>query len=636
MKINAAVEKYEVHDRTPNLTRVAVTVHNVGHHMRTLAESTYSKPIEAAVRETIANAIDGSKGKRFSVTPPSLLDPNFRVRDYGVGMDEAFFTTGYAAMGFSTKRDSNDEIGGFGGGRFAVFSYKGCDQFYVRGFKNGRFFLGSVSRNAEFEVFVQVEQRGHTMEPDGVEVVIPVLTADHSKFIEAIKLYTEFVDTADTPVERISRPVVMEGPGWKLNSLQYFTDFAGPQRRAIMGGIPYELVISNLPDYKLQTLANKFAWGDFFFDIGELSVSFSRESLRYDDVTIAALTKKFKQIDDDLVEREKLLTADCKTDWERKSNKDVIALRQMFNKDLEEVVVSNTPIFFQDFRRMSEFELRSRKNRQRIRFEPKHTFHIYLADCDDWRRRLAQDIMPRVTDASSREEFCVVFKHEDEMNKLLGNPPFKRLSQIAKPPVIKGTRAPSVKNPNRYMYEHRGEDSWNQRPLDLSTPGVYVPFSISRPQETWLKLLLKWPSGEKLIGIPAADIAAAEAAGWVRFDNHLKDVIRPQIKVRSEDMSPSFLWSNVAVLDQHGFQPPTAALKKLWHAWQAYEQASKWATPLRYLDITPTRTLNMLALYAEVEARHPALYVAMTTDIFDTWQIKGDKERILVLARKLV
>src|SRR3990167_2316358 len=109
MKINAAVEKYEVHDHTPNLTRVAVTVHNVGHHMRTLAESTYSKPIEAAVRETIANAIDGSKGKRFSVTPPSLLDPNFRVRDYGVGMDEAFFTTGYAAMGFSTKRDSNDE-----------------------------------------------------------------------------------------------------------------------------------------------------------------------------------------------------------------------------------------------------------------------------------------------------------------------------------------------------------------------------------------------------------------------------------------------------------------------------------------------------------------------------------------------
>ena len=80
----------------------------------------YSDPKLAVVREAVSNACDSTRraGSNIpvDVIAPSLLEPNLVVTDRGTGMSMAEVEDHFLAFASSSKRDTDDEIGGLGVG----------------------------------------------------------------------------------------------------------------------------------------------------------------------------------------------------------------------------------------------------------------------------------------------------------------------------------------------------------------------------------------------------------------------------------------------------------------------------------------------------------------------------------------
>lgn len=89
----------------------------------------YEKPVASIVREICSNAYDATvenKNLNQELYPDKFVvyldKQKFIVQDFGAGMSPEFFRDYYTKIGFSTKRDSSEQIGGFGLGRLSVLS----------------------------------------------------------------------------------------------------------------------------------------------------------------------------------------------------------------------------------------------------------------------------------------------------------------------------------------------------------------------------------------------------------------------------------------------------------------------------------------------------------------------------------
>ena len=98
----------------------------------------YSYPLEAAIRETISNAIDaataaghGLEGVHAEVNGEygSYEDGEFCVRDNGAGMSNEKLINVYTQYGVSDKRDDEDATGAFGLGAKSPLAY--INEFHI-------------------------------------------------------------------------------------------------------------------------------------------------------------------------------------------------------------------------------------------------------------------------------------------------------------------------------------------------------------------------------------------------------------------------------------------------------------------------------------------------------------------------
>lgn len=149
----------------------------------------YSKPIQTLVQEYICNARDamieaGTLGKtKIKVTAPTRLATQFRVRDFGVGLSEDRVQNIFTMYGNSTKRSSNNQIGGYGLGAKSAWAY--TDSFTVVSFYNGTktTYLCHVGKDNVGSM--DVLNKESTTEPNGVEVIVTVKPEHVSEFITA-------------------------------------------------------------------------------------------------------------------------------------------------------------------------------------------------------------------------------------------------------------------------------------------------------------------------------------------------------------------------------------------------------------------------------------------------------------------
>lgn len=277
--------------------------------MNMLRNQIYSNKPLAVIREYSTNAVDAHIEAGLLNTPidihiPSEISPFFSVRDYGSGLSYDNIKNVYIKYCKSTKRNSNEAIGQLGIGCKSGFAYG--DSFTIKSFFNGRLSIynACVNENSAGEILLMSDIE--TDEPNGIEIVIPVKDEDIGTFKEECKnLFRHFTYPLNFTGEKITfddNLLVLGSDNFELyeNSVKTYGS-------ARMGQIVYNIDYSLMSTYIYQNslnglVADMLYCGSFVvnFDIGDLSISPSREALEYTDRTKENIYKKYKSVADEI------------------------------------------------------------------------------------------------------------------------------------------------------------------------------------------------------------------------------------------------------------------------------------------------------------------------------------------------
>jgi hypothetical protein len=262
-------------------------------YIASLLRNNYSDTILATIREIIANGIDVSNGRKVEVQLPTKLEPTFIVRDYGCGLSEEDMMGLYTKYGKSTKRDSNNAIGGFGIGRFAPLSY--TDSFIVMSVCDGRKTAYTIRVDEKDDTVVSKMSSFDCDEENGIYVQVPVQNKDVEDFNSKFKNFSQYLsekikllnDEFDKTLPAFSTDVfdIYTASG----HYRYETSKIKKFCHVLMGGILYPVTISQ----KYPHLKNGVVYKA---KIGEFKLHHSREALEYNDATVAALCKASDKI----------------------------------------------------------------------------------------------------------------------------------------------------------------------------------------------------------------------------------------------------------------------------------------------------------------------------------------------------
>jgi len=258
----------------------------------------YTSPYIAALREYLSNAMDSHKEcgqtRPIEVSLPSALSPMLIIEDFGTGMDS--YTLGqYGQFGWSTKRDSNDDIGGFGLGSKVGLALTA--QYTVQAVKDGKLSLAVIGRgsngNPEMN-FVTVDE--DTDLPNGVKIIIPTsehrqFSIDKDRFLMGFPAGSVLLDGHPNTVSVHDTDYFtpIEGVGWRSDR----TNSAAIGGIALVHGVVYDIEFSNLSDdfdYSLR----RGLFQEVVLDLenGEVDISRSRETLVYSKRTRELLSSK--------------------------------------------------------------------------------------------------------------------------------------------------------------------------------------------------------------------------------------------------------------------------------------------------------------------------------------------------------
>jgi len=133
----------------------------------------------AVVREYISNAVDATRvaGRTdpVMVTTPTLLEPNFIVTDRGVGMSTDEVEATFLAFAASTKRDTNELVGGLGVGAKSAWAL--TESFLIDTVKDGKRTLVRAARDLQHQVLLAGDP---TDLPTGTTISVPVEVSNHT------------------------------------------------------------------------------------------------------------------------------------------------------------------------------------------------------------------------------------------------------------------------------------------------------------------------------------------------------------------------------------------------------------------------------------------------------------------------
>jgi len=271
-----------------------------GRSFRNLVDSIYSKKAETVVRELIANALDshakaGCEDVPIKVSLPSHMEPNFAVRDFGVGMSHDFIMEHYSTLFESTKQDSNEETGMFGIGSKSPLAL--VDAFILSAFdgKEVRAYEICVPQDGVPRI-----DHSYTMpseEPRGIEVTVPLGDSHRREIIEGL---------ANQHFSWFDKRIVFEGVGYEDIDIQSFGGIIKLTDRVYLGDASqkgiwnvyvrqgaavYPLDASLMYDVDTKTRSVIRSMSEeaktilIDLPIGTCSVTMSREAIQYDEVS---------------------------------------------------------------------------------------------------------------------------------------------------------------------------------------------------------------------------------------------------------------------------------------------------------------------------------------------------------------
>lgn len=307
-----------------------------------LTDNLYRDKISSIIRELSCNAWDshvaaGKQNIPFEIHIPSLHEPYFSIRDFGTGLSKEQVEEVYTSYFGSTKTDTNEVIGCFGLGSKTPFCYK--EQFSVISYYNGMKteYLANIDNG--FPQLLELVST-ETDEPNGLFVSFPVESKDFESFEENIYDFFKYNEISPTFLNGVAGKENKEEAKFTSDKLKFYkctdrytylyakislvlypvtTDFT---RDAFERVITKDKHLMDL----LQEMSDIFekanseeVWYEHFnlssifhlvytayhktdgfskvleYNIGDLQVSASRESLSLDNETIDNLLKGFAE-----------------------------------------------------------------------------------------------------------------------------------------------------------------------------------------------------------------------------------------------------------------------------------------------------------------------------------------------------
>lgn len=263
-----------------------------------LSSNLYSDPEQSFIREIVSNAWDSHVEAGNTDTPVIIrfqsenYSKSITIRDYGTGLSPERFAEVYCNIGSSTKRDSNNFIGGFGIGKYSSLACS--NTVYITSYYNGIAYYYIMVKSGN-SITTNLLREQPTTEKNGVEVTI--------RNIDNFYIYSQALDYI------IFFPnIYVDGISHHSNSvkLKRFNNFAAASCRVahklLLGNVLYPCNKSLLPkDVACFITAIENTGIVIKFDIGELGITPNRENIIYTSDTIDKISEKIRKAKDELL-----------------------------------------------------------------------------------------------------------------------------------------------------------------------------------------------------------------------------------------------------------------------------------------------------------------------------------------------
>ena len=294
-----------------------------------LSDGLYRNKIAAPIRELSTNAYDAhvAKGNTdipFDVHLPSVAEPWFAIRDYGIGMSKHELETTYTTYFDSNKTHSNDFVGCMGLGSKTPFSIS--DAFTVTSVKNG--FKTTVINYLDQDVpnFSIISEEA-TDEASGTEVKFtPTDASDYSSLRESAQRILGYFDvipnlTIGSTKEQVKVPTkILEGSDW------YYVDkqLGHSDSIILMGNVSYPFNFCDVDD----TFSKRHGWNEsyeyrrllnnivFRVPIGDLDVTASREEIGWTTEGHEYMVNFIERVYNEIKDIMNNQLNNCKTFWD--------------------------------------------------------------------------------------------------------------------------------------------------------------------------------------------------------------------------------------------------------------------------------------------------------------------------------
>lgn len=266
-----------------------------------LRKKMYSNPILAICREISCNARDAHRevGKidvPIHIHLPTHLEPYYKIKDFGPGISPSRMSNVFIKYTASTKRSDNLQTGGFGLGAKTPFSYS--DSFSIITVVDGIKYNYNCFIDETKVGKLMLASESPTKEPNGTEIIIPVLDKNFNDF----KTWTQqacrhwdvkpIIKGDDITWDKVDP--ILGGTGWAIVKSN---DYYNRSVKLVIDGIEYPLDLYALRKYVDGALIDS-ARGSLvmYFGVGELSLSANREQVYLDEKTQKVICARMEYI----------------------------------------------------------------------------------------------------------------------------------------------------------------------------------------------------------------------------------------------------------------------------------------------------------------------------------------------------
>lgn len=531
-----------------------------------LISKLYADSVTAFIRELSTNAYEahqmlGIESEPFDVTLPTLLNPQFKIRDYGPGLSVEDVRKVYVMLFESTKTDSNDMGGCFGLGSKSPFAYHHDIQFTVTSYYGGKKYMYSLYRDKHGFPFMDLMQTVDSNERTGIEISIPIKREDHKRVNEAARwIYGWFLTTPR--LTNNERPFTKNTPTLVGDKYDMFSNISYPHVK--MGNIVYP-IDSNKCDVETISRCGIV----LNLNIGDVQPQPSRDALHYDNKTISVINNAAKKVVADIISRIQPKIDACQDYYDAmiigenvcknspinvnmlSYKNERLSYRYLINGDVDSVLMSK---IYKHGKLTNYMKGPDRTIVPTYDVNPK--FIVVDTKCH------YLDIIKQNISDGDTVYICNITYKKHDISKFCSalkiNP--ARLINIKTLPYnpkvkAKSSRIKHVAKCLKYRYNSSIQNSWEDANVDDNEKHVYVPIKNNRIMvngreihPSSLQKVIDFISYDKPVyGVRINDVEKMKSKGWMNFlDVARKNITRLTLNVNEANITEASLIGSIS------------------------------------------------------------------------------------------